>query len=171
MHMFKNKEDFVSLKPVVMDISTAGKGQPIKALGKGDVKIMTRDIHGRVMQVILNDALWVPACSENLVSDMKLLRQGIKVTLDDDDLTRSMVLQQSNGAPRVIPLHVDNDLYKIAYHPPSRDRARAVALFFAHMRKKATCWKPRLAHRSAAVHRGRGPSRWHSGLPQSMNRL
>ena len=33
------------------------------------------------------------------------------------------------------------------------------------MRKKAARWRPRLAHRSAAVHRGRGLSRWRSGLP------
>ena len=48
---------------------------------------------------------------------------------------------------------------------PERERARAVALFLAHMRKKAACWKPRLARRSAAVHRGRGPPRWCRGLP------
>ena len=53
----------------------------------------------------------------------------------------------------------------------TRKRARAVPFFLARMRKKATCWKPWLAHRSAAVHRGKGPSRWHSGLPQSMHRL
>ena len=46
-----------------------------------------------------------------------------------------------------------------------RERACAVAFFFAHMRKEATCWKPRQARRSAAVHRGRAPSRWRSGLP------
>ena len=47
----------------------------------------------------------------------------------------------------------------------SRERERAVALFLAHMRKSAARWRPRLARRSTAVHRGRGPSRWRSGLP------
>ena len=58
---------------------------------------------------------------------------------------------------------------RVLRHLP-RQSARG-GVIFAHMRKKATCWKLRLAHRSAAVHRGRGPSRWHSGLPQSMDRL
>ena len=49
----------------------------------------------------------------------------------------------------------------------SRERVRGSAFACAHTRTLAGRRRPRLARRSMSVHRGRGPSRWRSGLPTS----
>ena len=54
--------------------------------------------------------------------------------------------------------------HKPASYASSRERQRAVAQHLTHNSKKAACWRPRLTHLRMAVHQGRGPSRWHSGL-------
>ena len=46
-----------------------------------------------------------------------------------------------------------------------RETACDGAFACAYMRTPAARWRPRLAHQSTAVHRGRGLSRWRNGLP------
>ena len=54
---------------------------------------------------------------------------------------------------------------------PTRERARGGAFACAHTRTSAACWRPQLARRSTAVHRGIGPSRWRGGLLSIMSQL
>ena len=56
-------------------------------------------------------------------------------------------------------------LRKRAWCASSRERACVGAFACAHTRTPAARWRPRLARRSTAVHRGRGSTRWRSGLP------
>ena len=53
----------------------------------------------------------------------------------------------------------------------SRERACGGAFACAHTRTLAACRRPRLLRQSTAADRGRGPSRWRSGVSLDVNRL
>ena len=80
--------------------------------------MLTRDKHGHPMFIQLDNVLHVPNLTqEGLISDAKLLDSGMQVVLNRTNLTRSLEVLEPSGLKRVLPLHVEDGLYKLAYHP------------------------------------------------------
>ena len=76
-HMTGDKNLFVKMSPMHIVIGIANSGT-MSAKGIGTVKVKVRNGKGRTMDVVIHGVLYIPKCSENLLSEGQLDEWGIE---------------------------------------------------------------------------------------------
>jgi hypothetical protein len=101
-HISNSRNHFIpnTLRPVRIKIETAD-GNFMMARERGTVKIKTRDSNGTQRNLILHDALLVPAASMNLVSVSKLLTTQHKVVFAGSSCR---IKNTTNGTNVTVPM-------------------------------------------------------------------
>lgn len=83
-HISNDKEAFSSLNLGIQEEIKVANGATIKAIGKGDVKLIVEAEKGVNINVTIYDVLYVPEAKGNLLSVQKLIEKDFKVIFNKD---------------------------------------------------------------------------------------
>lgn len=142
-HMVSSTNGITNLQRIEGDVITAS-GDKVASIGMGDLKLVSKDVQGRKVNLTLSNVLVVPKLSRNLLSVKKMTTSGANVSFGP-----SGGIIEINGTR--IPVRHAGQLYEVNLQlaAPSAMTNVASSDEPANVAVDAGLWHRRLGHRNS----------------------